>query len=136
MLPTGFLDSAVIATARSSSAMKPEELRAKKDRGHPTSVKLQVCEDIINDLKLRLVHEDDWSDYGMRYKATSLGETYGYEMAGRIKEYTHNERNQVNHCARVDDITFAVAINGSGILASLKVGDSRVGRSNILECRV
>jgi hypothetical protein len=142
MLPTGFLDSAVIATARSSCAMKPEELRAKKDRGHPSSVKLPVCEDIINDLKSRLVQEDDWSDESMRRKATSLGATYGYEMAGRIGEYTHNERNQVNHCARVDDFTFAVAVNGSvsnvpgSGLASLKLENSREGRSVILECRV
>jgi hypothetical protein len=113
MLPTGFLDSAVIATARSSCAIKPEELRAKKDWGHPTSVKLLVCEDIINDLMSRLVQEEDWSDDGMRHKATSLGATYGYEMAGRIRECTYNERDQVNHCAVVDDFTFTVAINGS-----------------------
>jgi hypothetical protein len=62
----------------------------------------------------------------LEQKATSLGATYGYEMAGR------NERNQVNHYARVDDFTFAVAINGSvsnvpgSGLASLKLEDSRV----------
>jgi hypothetical protein len=72
----------------------------------------------------------------LEQKATSLGATYGYEMAGR------NEKNQVNHYARVDDFTFAVAINGSvsnvpgSGLASLKLEDSRVGRSVILECRV
>jgi hypothetical protein len=42
MRSTRFLDSAVIATARTSCRMKPEELRAKKDNGHPLSVKLPV----------------------------------------------------------------------------------------------
>jgi hypothetical protein len=64
----------------------------------------------------------------MRGRATSLGATFGYEMAGRIGEYTHNERNQINHCVRVDDFTFAVEVEdtinnipGSG-LTDLKFG--------------
>jgi hypothetical protein len=142
MLSTTFLDSAIIATARTSCLMKPEELRAKRDLGHPVSVKLPVCQELLEDMKRRLVHEGDWTDEGMRGWAASLGATFGFEMAGRIGEYTHNERTQVNHCVRVDDVTFAVEVKGaicnvpgSG-LAALKLADSAQGRSSILECRV
>jgi hypothetical protein len=142
MLSTTFLDSAIIATARTSCLMKPDELRAKKDKGHPVSVKLPVCQDMLFDMKQRLVREGDFTDEGMRGRATALGATFGYEMAGRIGEYTHSERNQVNHCVRVDDVTFAVEVKGtinnipgSG-LADLKLVDSVEGRLAILECRV
>jgi hypothetical protein len=40
MLSSVLLDSAIIATARTSCLMKPEELRAKKDLGLSNSVKL------------------------------------------------------------------------------------------------
>jgi hypothetical protein len=69
-------------------------------------VNLPLCEDIFNDIKLRPVQKDVWSDNGMRSKVTSLGAMNGYETAGRIGEYTHNERNQVNRCARTDDFIF------------------------------
>jgi hypothetical protein len=65
MLSTTFLDSAIIATARTSCLMKPDELRAKKDKGHPVSVKLPVCQDMLFDMKQRLVHEGDFTDEGM-----------------------------------------------------------------------
>ena len=67
---------------------------------------------------------------------------YGFEFASRIGEYTHSEPNQVDHCARADDFTFAVErtdgvrnVPGSG-LAPLRLADSAVGRLVILECRV
>jgi hypothetical protein len=141
-LSTTFLDSAIIATARTSCLMKPDELRVKKDQGHPVSVKLPVCQDMLADMKQRLVREGDLTDEGMRGRATSLGAMFGYEMAGRIGEYTHSERNQVNHCVRVDDATFAVEIKGTitnipgSELAALKLEDSVEGRRSILECRV
>jgi hypothetical protein len=142
MLSTVFLDSAIIATARTSCLMKPEELRAKKDLGLSNSVKLPVCEDILNDMRRRLVREGDWSDDAMRSRGTYVASMYGYEVAGRIGEYTHSERNQVDHCARVDDFTFAVEskgiisnVPGSG-LAMLKLEDTIEGRRSILECRV
>jgi hypothetical protein len=141
-LSTTFLDSAIIATASTSCLMKPGELRVKKDQGHLVSVKLPVCQDMLADMKQRLMREGDLTDEGMRGRATSLGAMFGYEMAGRIGEYTHSERNQVNHCVRVDDATFAVEIKGtitnipgSGLTA-LKLKDSIEGRRSILECRV
>jgi hypothetical protein len=41
-LDTAFLESAVIATARASSRMKPDELRARKDSGLQSTVKLPI----------------------------------------------------------------------------------------------
>jgi hypothetical protein len=142
MLSTTFLDSAIIATARTSCLMKSEEIMAKKDKGHPVSVKLPVCQDMLIDMKRCLMREGDQTDKGMRGRAAALDATFGFEMAGRIGEYTHNERNQVNHCVRVDVVTFTVEtkgaisdVPGSG-LAALKLGDSVEGRRSILECRV
>jgi hypothetical protein len=97
---------------------------------------------MLADMKQRLGREGNLTDEGMRGRATALGAMFGYEVAGRIGEYTHSERNQVNHCVRVDDATFAIDVKGtitnvrgSG-LAALKLEDSVEGRRSILECRV
>lgn len=142
MCSTLFLDSAIIATARSSCLMKPDELRAKRDLGPAESVKLPVCESMLKDMRKRLWIEDDWSDEGKKTKAAYVGSMYGFECAGRVGEYTHHEPRNVDHCARVDDFMFTVDlvgivknVPGSG-LASLKLEDSTSGRRPILECRV
>jgi hypothetical protein len=135
MLSTTFLDSAIIATARTSCLMKPKELTATRDKGHPVSVQLPVCQDMLIDIKV--VREGDQTDEGMRGRAVALGAMFGFEMAGRIGEI-----NQVNHCVRVDDVTFTVEtkgaisnVPGSG-LAALKLRDSVEGRWSTLECIV
>lgn len=63
----------------------------------------------------------------------------GFEFAGRVGEYTHCERNQIDHCARMDDFTFTVKttegvknVLASG-LAALRLEDSVQGRLAILE---
>jgi hypothetical protein len=67
---------------------------------------------------------------------------YGFETAGRIGEFTHCELGNQDHCARVDDFTFAVeslgatkSVLGSG-LPALKLTDTVEGRQSITECRV
>jgi hypothetical protein len=122
--------------------MKPAELRAKKDEGLSETVKLPVCESIINDMRARLWVADDWGDDAKKSKAAYVANMYGFECASRIGEYTHSEPHQVDHCARVDDFTFAVEVAGvvrnvpgSG-LALLRLPDSATGREAILECRV
>ena len=142
MCSTVFLDSAIISTARSSCLMKPDELRAKKDRGPSESVKLPVCEDILNDMRRRLWAEDDWTDEAKRNKAAYVGSMYGFEFAGRVGEYTHHEPRTIDHCARVDDFTFTVEIAGASRqvpgseLGLLKFEDSVSGRRSVVECRV
>lgn len=142
MHSTTFLDSAIITTARTSCLMKPAELRAKKDRGPAESVKLPICEEILTDMRTRLWVAGDWSDEAKRSKATYVGCMYGFEFTGRVGEYTHSERNQIDHCARMDDFTFTVRsdegdknVLASG-LAALKLEDSVPGRSGVLECWV
>jgi integrase len=142
MRSTAFLDAAIIATARTSCLMKPAELRAKKDEGLSESVKLPVCEGILVDMRKRLWACDDWTDGAKKNKAAYAASMYGFEFTSRIGEYTHSEPNQVDHCARTDDFTFAVKcaggvrnVLGSG-LAALGLGDTAAARRVILECRV
>ncbi len=142
MVSTTFLDAAMIATTRTSCLMKPEELRAKKDEGLADTVKLPVCESILQDMRERLWIEGDWSDHAKKSKAIYIASMYAFEFASRVGEYTHSEPNQVDHCARVNDFTFAVErpggvrnVLGSG-LAALKLVDSVMARLVILECRV
>lgn len=86
--------------------------------------------------------EGDWSDQAKKSKAVYVASMYGFEFANRVGEYTHSEPNLVDHCARVDDSTFAVDSTG-GVknipdigLSSLMLVDSAVARLVILECRV
>ena len=122
--------------------MKPDELRAKRDKGPSESVKLPVCEDILNDMRRRLWIESDWSDEGKKNKAAYIGTMYGFEFAGRVGEYTHHEPRTTDHCARVDDFTSTVETAGTSRqvpgseLGLLKLEDSVSGRRFILECRV
>jgi hypothetical protein len=140
-LPTAFLESSLIATARTSCALKPSELRALKDHGPVATVKLPVCEGILIDMLARLWLEG-WSDEAKRVKALYVGTTYDWETAGRASEFTHCEKGSQDHCSRNDDFTFVVEtpagtknVLGSG-LAALPLADSVEGRLPILECRV
>ena len=141
MKATAFFDSSIIATARTSCLMKPEELRAKKDNGPSVTVKLPICEGIIADMRVRLWPEG-WSDEDKRAKAAYVGTMYGFDAAGRVGEFTHCELGNQDHCARVDDFTFTIEsagvvtnVLGSG-LTGLHLVDSVAGRMPIRECRV
>ena len=141
MRATAFFDSSIIATARTSCLMKPSELRVLKDNGPAATVKLPICEGILVDLRERSWPEG-WSDESKKLKAVYVGTMYGFETAGRIGEFTHCELGNQDHCARVDDFTFAVespgsarSVLGSG-LPALKLTDSVEGRKSIVECRV
>ena len=141
MKATAFFDSSIIATARTSCLMKPEELRAKKDNGPAATVKLPICEGILEDMRVRLWPEG-WSDEDKRSKAAYVGTMYGFDAAGRVSEFTHCELGNQDHCARVDDFTFTVEmagvvtnVLGSG-LAGLRLADTVAGRMPIVECRV
>ena len=52
--PTGFLNSALIVTARAACKPTPEELRVKKDSGPTTSVKLPISGSILIDMRTRV----------------------------------------------------------------------------------
>lgn len=141
MKSTTFLDSSIIATARTSCLMKPDELRAARDRGPVSTVKLPMCESLIAEMRL-LLWGQGWTDSDLGRKSLYMGIAYGWEAAARVGEYTHCEPGSQNHCARKDDFTFVVEtpggtrnILGSG-LSALQLADSAEGRRGILECRV
>jgi hypothetical protein len=71
-LPTAFLESSLIATTKTSCALKPSELRALKDHGPEATVKLLVCEGVLMDMRARLWLEG-WSDEAKRVKALYVG---------------------------------------------------------------
>ena len=142
VMSTTFLESSIIATARSSCLMKPDEVRARKDEGPSSTVKLPICESILSDMRDRLWKGRDWSDESKKSKAAYLACMYGFDTAGRVSEYTHCELGGQDHCARVDDLTFSVEvagiteyITGSG-LAEMRLGDSFEGRRHVTECMV
>jgi hypothetical protein len=131
MKSTSFLDSSIIAT---------DELRAKKDSGPSTSVKLPICESLIADIRTLLWEE--WTDEAMGGNVLYMGLAYGFETAGRLGEFTHCEHGNQDHFARVNNFTFSVKIRGvmrsvfGSDLADLLLEDSVEGRLAILECRV
>jgi hypothetical protein len=57
VMSTTFVDSSIVATARASCLMKPDEVRARKDEGAFLSVKLPICESILTDMRDRLWKE-------------------------------------------------------------------------------
>ena len=77
----------------------------------------------------------------MRDRMTYIGCMWAFEMGARVSEYTTPEPGGVDHCVRVDDLTF-VAVLPSGTqslrgsaLTGLGMVDSVVWRSNVMECR-
>jgi hypothetical protein len=142
VMSTTFLESSTIATARSSCHMKPDEVRARKDEGPSSSIKLPICESILSDMRDRLWKGKDWSDESKKSKASYLACMYGFDTAGRVIEYTHCELGNHDHCARVDDLTFSVEvagvteyITGSG-LVEMQLADSFDGQRSVTECMV
>ena len=141
-LDTAFLESAVIATARASSRMKPDELRARKDSGLQSTVKLPICESILTGMRALMWEERKWDGVDMQLRMTYLGCMWGFEMGARVSEYTQPEPGAVDHCVRTDDLTFTIEagdqttrVTGSA-LAALGLHHSAKGMKQITECRV
>jgi hypothetical protein len=105
---TAYLDTAVISTARQACSLTPEELRAKRDAGAPTSVKLPACEDMLVNIRTRMWTGQAWSDQELINRMTYIACMFGFDQSGRISEYTAAERNHEDHCVRVDDLTYYV----------------------------
>lgn len=141
-LPTAFLDSAVIATTRSSCKMTPAELREKRNSEPTHTVKLPVSEDILLEMRSRLWDNLSWSDEDKEKRMKYLGCMWGFEMGARVSEYTKAEPGGSDHCIRVDDLTFIIETPGAtetvsgGNLARGKWVDTTVGLRQIIECRV
>ena len=140
-LSTDFLNSAVIATARTACKPTPEELREKKDSGATTGVKLPICGSVLVDMKTRMWTGRGWTGADMRTRMTYIGCMWGFEMGARVSEYTTPEPGNVDHCIRVDDLIFMV-VSPSGTkgiygseLAGAVSADGAAGRPSVVECR-
>ena len=139
--PTSFLESAVIASTRTTCKPKPEELREKRDRGTASTVKLPVCEEILTEMRVRMWDGRGWVGPDMRARMVYLGCMWGFEMGARVSEYTTPEPGAVDHCVRLDDLIFVVvsasvtrSLFGSQLVES-GVAKSETGRLSIVECR-
>jgi hypothetical protein len=141
-LSTEFLDSAVVATTRTSCKMTPAELREKRNSAPTHSVKLPISEDILTEMRVRLWEGLSWSDSDKEKRVGYLGCMWGFDMGARVSEYTRAEPGGSDHCVRVDDLTFILVGKGDprpiagGNLARLGLAETTEGLSVISECRV
>lgn len=141
ILNTAFLDSAVIATARMSCQMKPYELRARRNSGLQSTVKLPICESILTDMRTRLWEGRDRKGVDMQVRMTYLGCMCGFEMGEGVSEYTQPEPGAVDNCVRTDDLTFTIEAGDqttsvrASALAALGLHLSAEGLKQIAECR-
>lgn len=117
--PTGFLDAAVITTARQACRLTPEELRVKRDAGASTSVKLPACEGMLVSMRTRLWEGQEWTGHGLVNRMTYLACMFGFDQSGRVSEYTAAEPKHQDHCTRVDDLTFYVRGNNNVVTSAL-----------------
>ena len=141
-LPTGFLDSAVVATARTSCLMKPEELRAKRNSAPSCTIKLPICESVLVEMRQRLWVGRTWGYADLALRMTYPGCMYGFELSARVGEFTYGENGGTDHCIRTDDLSFAIetplesrSVVGSELadLPQVRAGE---GYSQIVQCRV
>ena len=105
---TAFLDSAIVTAARTACRMSTTELRAKKDLGPSTSVKIPLCESLLKDMRVKLWAGRGWGREDIDCKMTYIGCMWGYDMDARISEYTAHEAGAEDHCVRCRDLVLGV----------------------------
>ena len=132
---TTFLESAIITTARS-----PTELRTIRNAGASDSVKLPICAAILIEMRERLWNGHPWNGTGVKSRMAYLGCIWGIDQTSRI-----SEPGSVDHCVRVDDLTFYLSIPslidgvvGSELTNLCLSNGIEVGAfvKQIMECRV
>ena len=144
LIPTGFLDAAVIATARSSCRLNPSELRLIRNSDASDTVKLPACHGMLMDMRARLWTPQPWTGSGLVARMTYLGCMWGFDQSARVSEYTVPEPRAQDHCIRLDDLSFysqtpegIIPCVGSVLARNLAgaADDCRLIQ-NIVECRV
>jgi hypothetical protein len=90
-LSTSFLNSAVLAAARTSCKMTPAELREKRNSEPTHSVKLPISEDILAVMRARLWDNLSWGDEDKEKRMKYLGCMWGFELGARVGEYSKEE---------------------------------------------
>ena len=106
LIPTAFLDAAVIATTRSSCRLNPTELRNLRNTGSSDSVKLPACHGMLLDMRASLWTLQPWAGPGLVSRMTYLGCVWGFDLSARVSEYTVPEPRAQDHCIRLDDLSF------------------------------
>ena len=142
--PTGFLDSAVISTARQSCRLTPTELWTLRNTGTSETVKLPACHDMLTDMRSRLWTPQAWSGDCLSIRMTYLARMWGFDQSARISEYTVPETRAQDHCIRLDDLSFylrtpdGIVGHVGSVLAKNLAGalDGSALIQNVLECRV
>jgi hypothetical protein len=103
-LSTSFLDSAVVATSRTSCKMTPAELREKRNSEPAHTVKLPISEDILADMRARLWDNLSWGDEDKK-RMKYLGCMWGFELGARVGEYTKAEPGGRGPVTALDSMT-------------------------------
>jgi hypothetical protein len=86
----------------------PQSPGVERRNSAPVStVKLPVCEEMITDMRERLVANRTWSE-DMKLVMMYTRCMFGFEFTARVSEYTKREPKGTDHCIRTDDLTFAV----------------------------
>ena len=110
LLPTGFLDSALLTAARTACRMSTAELRAKKDRGANPDVKTPLCESVLLGTGAGLWKGKGWGRGDTDGRMVYLAGMWGYDQTARVSEYTAPEGIQEDHCIRVSYLTFELRV--------------------------
>ena len=142
--PTGFLDAAVISTTRQACRLNPSELRAMRNSGTSDTVKLPACQGMLVDMRTHLWDAQSWTGDGLIQRMTYLACVWGFDQSARVSEYTIPEPRAVDHCIRVDDLSFhyqspekVICIVGSVLAGTLQgISEDSPLIENVLECRV
>jgi hypothetical protein len=70
---TTFMDTKTVATSRAACQMTPHELRVQRDTGLSMTVKLSICESILQIMRARLWEGRAWSDLDVQARMAYLG---------------------------------------------------------------
>lgn len=141
---TAFLDATIVTTARRSCRLTPDEHRVKIDSGAAHTVKLPACLGMLAHMRDRLWDGQLWSGKGLSARMVYIACMFAFDMSARISEYTIPEPRAVDHCARVNDLTFYsqtpsgdIGSSGSSLARELiGVSDDHVLVKRVSECRV
>ena len=126
VLPTDFLDSALLDAAQTACRRSTTELRTQKDKGPTASVRMPVSEDIILRMRSRCWEGKGWGRQDADLRMTYLGCMWRYDLDARVSEHTAPEKGQEDHCLRAGDLVFGatcdageVKIRGDNLPANL-----------------
>ena len=115
VLPTDFLDSALLDAARTACRRSTTELRTQKDKGPTASVKLPVSEEIILRMRSRYWEGKGWGRQDADLRMPYLGCMWGYDLDARVSEYTAPEKGKEDHCVRAGNLVLGATYDAGEV---------------------